>query len=180
MKNILVSLSLVLLLAGCKGLAVTTTQDYKSETNFKAYKTFAFYPGKFVTDTVSEARKAEAQKIFIEDVTGYLSKKGMSYDEKNPDIVITFVAGAKTVTEVQSHTPSEDPGRYGQWKPGQGGEDFWKQEYREGTLVIGVYDFKAREFVWGAYSSTTIYGTEGGKKFKAAIKKSFNRFPPNQ
>src|SRR5688572_13195911 len=105
MRNILILFTFAMLLAGCKGLSVTTTVDYKTDANFKGYKTFSFYPGKFVTDTVSEANKTLAQKTFIEDVSTYMNKKGFTLDDKNPDVVITFIVGAKTVTEVQSHTP---------------------------------------------------------------------------
>jgi hypothetical protein len=90
-------------------LATITSQaqvhvDFDKNVDFRKYKTFRFEPGKVIRQLgVKDTSAVFVNKYIEEAITKSLVSKGLTPSNKNADLVITFLAGAREKTQVQNY-----------------------------------------------------------------------------
>ncbi|GAB2590748.1 DUF4136 domain-containing protein [Spirosoma areae] len=162
--------------------------DYDHTVDFGQYKTFAFAPGKAMRQLgVKDNDSTFINKNIQETVTQILSKKGLSFANNNADITITFIAGAKEKKEIENYIGSPQFGfGYGQQFYGAGGwwgpswNNWWVNQYEQGTLILDIYDTKTNELVWRAYAVSNITNFNEQKFVDREVNRALKRFPPRK
>lgn len=143
------------LLLGASGCATTArvgvTSDFDHSVNFRAYKTWAWYPQQ-PTDT--EGGPAKGYESFLDKrirsaVEQQLAQKGLALVEKNPDV---YVAYSARVEDKQRSTGSAyGPYGYPYWY----GYGFYNRgfnqnviDYKAGTVILDFVDARRKELAW--------------------------------
>lgn len=130
---------------------VGVSSDFDHSVNFRAYRTWSWYPQQ-VGDT--ELGAAPGYESFIDKrmrtaMETELAKKGLTYVEKNPDV---YVAYSAKVEDKQSVTPGY--GGFGYPYYGYGGFGGYGRgynsvmQYKAGTVVIDFVDAQRKELAW--------------------------------
>ncbi len=177
------------LLAGCNsGDGPNVKTDYDKSVNFAQYRTFAFQPGRLVSrlgtpDTNNTLVAGRIQNA----VVNQLMAKGLQPVTQNPDLVATYVAGAKTRQDIESMGPDPynspyfggpfgfDRGAYF----GAGYNEFYTNTYTQGTLILDLIDPHTKKLVWRAYVSGPIDQPDQ-KTVNNAVSAGLKSFPPSQ
>ena len=148
----LVAVSLPLLL-GVSGCASTTnvgvTSDFDHAVNFRAYKTWAWYPqqssdveggpsnGRYESFLDQRMRKAIAQEM---------SRKGMTQVQDNPDVYVAYSARVEDKQQINNAGLYNPYYGYGYGMYGRGYPSTFN--YKAGTVVIDIVDARRRELAW--------------------------------
>jgi len=186
-------LLLLLLLtgAGCGSSGPSIKTDYDTKADFSKYKTFTFQSGRIVLpENIPDTNNTLIDNRLRNAVTAQMEAKGFRLDNDNPDLVVTYLAGAKNKQEVQQRvaTPPPpgwaaggwyQPGYYGPggwWDPGY--SEFFTRNYTEGTLILDLIDVKAKELVWRAYVTCEVSKIPDDKAVNNLIAKILAKYPP--
>lgn len=176
-----------LLFAGCdSGNGPTVKTDYDKTVNFAQYHTFAFEKGRIATrlGTPDPGNTLVADRI-RDAVVNQLSAKGLQPTTQNPDLVATYVAGARTRQEVENLGPNPyyssyfggpfgfDRGGYF----GRGYDQFYTNTYTEGTLILDLIDTHTKHLVWRAYVTGPVDNPDQ-KAINNAVSAALKKFPP--
>ena len=151
----LMGLGLLLGTAGCASTSrVGVTSDFDHSVNFRAYRTWAWYPQQ-PQDT--EGGPAQGYESFLDRrirkaVEMQLSQKGMTMVEPsaNPDV---FVAYSARVEDKQRATASPyGPYGYPYYGYGYGYGSLYNRgyvtDYKAGTLILDFVDASRKELAW--------------------------------
>jgi hypothetical protein len=129
------------LLAGCTSVRVSS--DFDRGASFSGYHTYAWLPREHVRSQNPLAVRHTQEAIETE-----MRSKGYSLtdDPATADFVLDFTLGAKERLDIQSYPVSYR----GPWIWGRGyyGDRVDVRTYREGTLVIDIFDARTHQPVW--------------------------------
>jgi hypothetical protein len=159
--------------------------DFDKKTDFSKYKTFKFESGKVIRQLgVKDTNTTFLDQYISQAITDDLKSKGLTPSETNPDLIITYLAGAREKQQVQNYM--SNPGFFypyyrfyglnGWWGPQW--NNFWVTNYEEGTVIIDMIDAKTDQLVWRAYAVSSINNYNEQKFVSKEIGKSFKHFPP--
>ena len=148
-----VGLALLLGPSACTSASrVGVTDDFDHAVNFRAFKTWAWYPQQ-PSDT--EGGPAKGYQSFLDKrmraaVTAEMNRKGLTEVDKAPDI---YVAYSARVEEKQQVSPYYNglgsPYGYGYGGFGGYGRNYPSvTQYKAGTVVIDVIDARRKELAW--------------------------------
>ena len=161
MKNITRFLSRPLALAAVAlGLAVGTSScatssrvgvssDFDHSINFRAYKTWSWYPQQG-QDT--EGGPAKGYESFLDQrirsaVVREMTAKGLTEVKQNADVFIAYSAKVENKQRVNNAMNPYGPwGGYGYGYYGRGMAPV--TEYTAGTVIIDIVDAKRKELAW--------------------------------
>lgn len=147
-------LSLLLGVGSCATTArVGVTSDFDHSVNFRAYRTWAWYPQQ-PTDT--EGGPAKGYESFLDKrirtaVEQQLAQKGLAMVEKNPDV---YVAYSARVEEKQRATGGAyGPYGFPYYGYGYGYGSLYNRggyvtDYKAGTVILDFVDAKRKELAW--------------------------------
>ena len=159
--------------------------DFDKQIDFSKYKTFKFEPGKVIRRLgIRDTSTVFMNKYIGEAVTRTLTAKGMKTSNTHPDLVITYLAGAREKQDVQNYMSGGFYPYSGFYGYGMGGwwgprwNNFWVRNYEEGTMIIDMYDAKGAQLIWRAYAVASINNFNEKKFVEREIGKSFKKFPP--
>lgn len=146
---------LVLGLTGCSTFDVYV--DYDRQADFKSVKTFAWmqHEGPNVRDAnpLMDSRIKNA-------IEHYLAEAGLVENPDDPDILVTYFASTddKVVLNTTSYGMGYGPG-WG-WSPYWGGgySTTTASTYTEGTLIIDIWDARAKQVIWRGTASGVLAG----------------------
>ena len=165
----LLPLVLVLFVASCTTVKVTT--DYDTKTDFNQYNTFAFYKKGVDKVEISDLDK----KRILRAIETELTAKGMTKSE-NPDVIINIFANTSKKINVYN-----DNNYF--WRPWYYGPNFNTRisQYNQGTLFIDMIDNKKKELVWqgigsGALSLKSVAKKE--ERIKEFVTEILAKYPP--
>lgn len=176
-----------LVFAGCNtGDGPTVRTDYDKHVNFAQFHTFAFQKGRIVTrlgtpdsnNTLVDGRIRDA-------VVNQLSAKGLRLSTQSPDLVATYVAGARSKQEIQDLGPTPYSGDYfgGPFGFERGGfygagfDQFYVNNYTQGTLILDLIDPHTKKLVWRAYVTQAIDRPDA-KTINNAVAAALKQYPP--
>ena len=146
----------LLLLLGPSGCTtasrVGVTNDFDHSVNFRAYKTWAWYPQQ---PRDAESGPAKGYESFLDKriraaVAAEMTRKGLTEVDKAPDI---FVAYSARVEDKQQVSPYYNglgyPYGYGYGGFGGFGRNAQSvTQYKAGTVVIDIIDARRKELAW--------------------------------
>ena len=148
--------------------------DFDHQANFSQYKTYSWQDVKVKnplwTDRIKNAVNAQ------------LEAKGLSQVESGGDVAI--VAIATTQTQRTLNTFYDGFGGGWRWRGfgGMGEATTTEQDYKEGTLVVDLYDAKTKQLIWRGSAQGTLSNKaeKNQKNLDKGVAKMFQKFPPEQ
>lgn len=154
-----VGLSLLLGAAGCASVPrVGVSSDFDHAVNFRAYKTWAWYPEQ---PADSEGGPAKGYNSFFDQrmrrsVEAEMTRKGMTKVTANPDVFVAY--SARVEDKQRTSTPYYGPYGYPYWYGGYYGlgRTPYQQDYKAGNVIIDIVDAKRKELVWRGYGQSQV------------------------
>ena len=170
-------LVLALLVAGCSPhprVRSTATAG----ADFSRYHTYAIRPGNVVYPGAPEAqRQAIAQRI-QDAIAAELEGRGMTPQPEQPDLVVTYTAGAQQSggagaagvraaegVDVRGPSGYDEPGlvRPREWDDAAADLES-RRRYNQGNLIIDLLDGKTRRLIWRATTTDLELASDRGAK----------------
>lgn len=147
--------------------------DWDKSKNFASYHTYYWAkvdsPNPLMNQRLQDAVDAE------------LSKKGWSKQQAGGDVAVVGLGTSSTKKDLNTFYSGTGWG-YGGWYGGggMGTSTTTVSEYREGTLVLDMYDNNSRQLLWRGTATDTMSDKpeKNEKKLNKAVQKMFNKFPP--
>ena len=133
----MVSVGVVGLLVSACGPTLQVRTDYDRQATFAQYQTFRIDEGQFLEKGVPSQNTIVKDRIHA-SLHNQLSAEGMTPAGERADLAVRYVAGARTVKELESVGYGYPMAVGPYWGPYPG--DFWVNEYPEGTLVVDLID----------------------------------------
>jgi uncharacterized protein DUF4136 len=158
----------------CASIRVKT--DYAHGTDFSRYKTFALQKGSIVAQGVPDPRNTIVRDRIDRALAGALAAKGLSSAPDNADLLVVYVAGARTRQELE-HVDWGYP--WGPFWGGPGYDDFWVSEHQQGTLVIDLVDADTRKLVWRGMVVAEDKAFADQAFINKAVGKAVSEYPPS-
>ena len=144
----------LLLLLGPTGCTtasrVGVTNDFDHSVNFRAYKTWAWYPQQ---PGDAESGPAKGYESFLDKrirnaVAAEMTRKGLTEVDKAPDIYVAYSARVEDKQQVSPYYNGMGyPYGYGYGYGGYRGYSPVTQ-YKAGTVVIDIVDAHRKELAW--------------------------------
>ncbi len=147
--------------------------DFDHQANFSQYKTYSWQEIK-PANSLWDARIKNA-------VDAQLSAKGWTKVDNGGDVAIVAV---KT-TQTQKNLQTFYDGMGGGWRwrgfGGMGEATTTEQDYKEGTLVVDLYDAKTKQLIWRGSAEDTLSNKaeKNEKNLDKGVAKMFKKFPPD-
>lgn len=171
-----VAAALLLLVAACSSLSVSSDYDRSMLASFPAYETYSWLEqeGDFVVDGTRVSDDIVAGRI-RSAVDDELARKGYRLDiSGTPDFLVGYHVALQGKMDV---TTVDDYYGYG-WR----GTDTDVYEYTEGTLVLDFIDAGKEALVWRGTAQAEVKQDQSPEKreerIRAAVHKILERFPP--
>jgi hypothetical protein len=164
---------------GCATVSVKT--DFDPAVDFSQFRSFQVIGGVLMVDGRPDTRNTLVIDRIKEAIVQELAQRGMQLVENGGDLAVAFVAGARTVTEIEGvgpYRPGFGPywGAVGWWGPGY--YDWWTRTYTKGTLIIDLMDAKTSKLVWRAYAEADINSPDAKEFVRKTVHKAFEKYPP--
>jgi Domain of unknown function (DUF4136) len=146
--------------------------DFDHQANFTQYKTYSWQEIK-PTNSLWDARIKSA-------VDAQLAAKGWTQVDSGGDVAI--VAIKTTQTQRSLETFYDGMGGGWRWRGfgGMGEATTTEQDYKEGTLVVDMYDARTKQLIWRGSTEDTLSDKEAKneKNLDKGVAKMFKGFPP--
>ncbi len=167
------------LLAGCSQYDIK--YDYDVDSNFSAYRTYAWMPIKIdegsVSATTAAQRNTLLDKRIRTAVDATVATKGLTVDEANPDLLVVYHTGMQNKVDVTDWGYSY-AGSYWGWA----GRDIDVYNYTEGTLIIDLVNTQTKQLAWrGSATGVVDPGRspeEVQERINDVVNKIFANYPP--
>src|SRR5262245_53379177 len=162
---------LVGLLAVACAPSLTVRADFDRAASFDRYRTFRLDEGR-VLDRGNTPPNTIVKDRIESALRSQLAAEGLVPAGHLPDLVVKYVAGARTVQELQT------VGNAGNYWGGPGMGDVWVEQVPEGTLVIDLIDAHTGRLVWRAHCHAEGEGLSRPETIQKAVAKAFEKYPP--
>ena len=145
-------LSLALGLGACTTSNVGVSSDFDHAVNFRAYKTWAWYPRQTKDTEGGPARGYESftdQRI-QQAVAKDLAAKGMTQVESQPDVFVAYSVRVENKQQMSGSPYGYGYPYYGYGYGGFGGYPYGggSYTYKAGTVIIDIVDARRKELAW--------------------------------
>jgi hypothetical protein len=161
---------LMVLLGSAFGQHIQT--DFDHQANFSQYKTYSWQEIKASNSLWGDRIK--------EAVNAQLGSKGWIQVDSGGNVVI--VAIKTTQTERTLQTFYDGMGGGWRWRGfgGFGESTTTEQDYKEGTLVVDMYDASTKQLIWrgSAEEMLSDKAEKNEKSLDKGVAKMFKSFPP--
>ncbi len=186
MRKLFLIFAGLIIVASCSTLKVTNHWD--RDVDFKSFKTFSFYPwDKHNDEIVNEWDK----KTILESIKEEMTRRGYKYVEEGGDLVVSVFVIIENKTSYQAYTNHYgyygggwgyySPGwAYGYgWGPGYSSTTIHKVDYKEGTLIIDIFDSKTKNLIWQGIGVGEVKKNSDNRdaRLSRAISHIFRRYP---
>jgi hypothetical protein len=144
-------------------LAQQVKTDFDHQANFSQYKTYSWQTIK-PANSLWDARIKSA-------VDAQLAAKGWTQINSGGDVAIVAIATSHTEKTLQTFYDGIG---------GMGEATTTEQDYKEGTLVVDMYDAKTKQLIWRGSSEDTVSNNadKNEKNLDKGVAKMFRKFPP--
>ncbi len=173
MKKLGLILSVIMMIS-CD--SVRTEHD--TSIDFSQYKTFCWMEGcaftytgpAYLTDSLVQSRVRES-------IISTLQKKGLRYDDQNPELLVDFHITLENEKVIYYHGVQDDPYYYR--------STFLQPEevsLTRGTLLLHMVDHKRSEVVWQSYVEGYLEDPPdlSAKNIQRGIIRVLKEFPPSK
>jgi Domain of unknown function (DUF4136) len=159
-------------------VAQQITTDFDHQANFSRYKTYSWQQI-MPADSLWDARIKNA-------VDAQLVAKGWTRVDNGGDVAIVAIKTTKTQKTLNTFYDGMGGGwgwrRFGGGGFGGFGEsETTEQDYKEGTLVIDMYDAKTKQLIWRSSAEDALSNKEekNEKNLEKGVAKMLKKFPPD-
>jgi hypothetical protein len=169
------AVSTVLFLAALgTALAQQVKTDFDHHANFSQYKTYSWQAIK-PENSLWDARIKSA-------VDAQMAAKGWAQVDSGGDVAIVAIATSHTERTLQTFYDGMGGGWRWRGFGGMGEATTTEQDYKEGTLVVDMYDAKTKQLIWRGSSEDTVSNKEqkNEENLDKGVAKMFRKFPPDQ
>jgi len=148
--------------------------DFDHQANFSQYKTYSWQEIK-PANSLWDARIKTA-------VEAQLAAKGWTQVDSGGDVAIVAIKTTQTQKSLQTFYDGFGGG-WGWRRFGGGGfgeSTTTEQNYKEGTLVVDMYDAKTKQLIWRGSAEDTLSSKadKNEKNLDKGVAKMFKKFPP--
>jgi Domain of unknown function (DUF4136) len=155
-------------------LAQQVKTDFDHQANFSQYKTYSWQEIK-PANSLWDARIKNA-------VDAQLAAKGWTQVASGGDVAIVAIKTTQTQRSLQTFYDGMGGG-WGWRRFGGGGfgeSTTTEQDYKEGTLVVDLYDAKTKQLIWRGSAEDTLSSKadKNEKNLDKGVAKMFKKFPP--
>jgi hypothetical protein len=163
------ALSLSLLPACSTAPTLATNAD--PQVNFAAYHTFQLAPTRapdrpeFTPELIRQVNEATSAAF---------TQRGLTAAADNPDVIILVHGAIEERVDITDW--GFNYGRFHRWGWGDNNR-YELNQYREGTLLIDVFDAKTKNLVWRGSAVGQVPGPPDINRIRSAINDIVNRFP---
>src|SRR6202795_3099772 len=153
-------------------LAQNVRTDFDHQANFSQYKTYSWQEIK-PANSLWDARIKNA-------VDAQLAAKGWTQVDSGGDVAIVAIKTTQTQRTLQTFYDGFGGGWGWRGFGGMGDATTTEQDYKEGTLVVDLYDAKAKQLIWRGSAEDTLSNKEAKneKNLDKGVAKMFKGFPP--
>jgi Domain of unknown function (DUF4136) len=172
LSAVYVALSLVML---STAFAQHVQTDFDHQANFSQYKTYSWQEIK-PPDSLWDARIKRA-------VDAQLAAKGWTQVDNGGDVAIVAIKTTQTQRTLQTFYDGFGGG-WGWRRFGGGGfgeSETTEQDYKDGTLVIDMFDAKTKQLIWRGSAEDTLSSKaeKNEKNLDKGLTNMFKKFPPD-
>jgi hypothetical protein len=147
--------------------AQTVSVNYNHDASFSQFHTYAWG-----SNNTNQVQNSILWQVAQQDIDNAMSQKGFQKvdESQNPDLILTASGGEKEQTSWNA---------WGMRGIGGGMGGISPEQNIEATLVVSLYNLKAKELVWRGIAQDTL-NTNGNKNqqlVEKAIQKMFKQWP---
>jgi len=173
--NRIAACTVLFLVALGTALAQHVKTDFDHQANFSQYKTYSWQEIK-PANSLWDARIKNA-------VDAQLAAKGWTQVASGGDVAIVAIKTTQTQRSLQTFYDGMGGG-WGWRRFGGGGfgeATTTEQDYKEGTLVVDLYDTKTKQLIWRGSAENTLSSKadKNEKNLDNGVAKMFKKFPPS-
>jgi hypothetical protein len=164
------TLFLVAILSAAFARQVKT--DFDHQASFSQYKTYSWQEIK-PANSLWDARIKSA-------VDAQLAAKGWTQVDNGGDVAIVAIATTHTQKTLQTFYDGMGGGWRWRGFGGMGEATTTEQDYKEGTLLVDIYDAKTKHLIWRGSAEDTVSNNadKNEKNLNKGVAKMFKKFPP--
>jgi hypothetical protein len=146
--------------------------DFDHQANFSQYKTYSWQEIK-PANSLWDARIKGA-------VDAQLAAKGWTQVDSGGDVAIVAIATSQTERTLQTFYDGMGGGWRWRGFGGMGEATTTEQDYKEGTLLVDLYDAKTKKLIWRGSAQDTVSNNadKNEKNLNKGVAKMFKKFPP--
>src|ERR1700741_1553828 len=146
--------------------------DFDHQANFSQYKTYSWQEIK-PANSLWDARIKSA-------VDAQLTAKGWTQVDSGGDVAIVAIKTSHTEKTLQTFYDGLGGGWRWRGFGGFGESTTTEQDYKEGTLVVDMYDASTKQLIWRASAEDMLSdkAEKNEKNLDKGIAKMFKSFPP--
>ena len=166
--------TVIFLVALGAAFAQQVKTDFDHQANFTQYKTYSWQEVK-PANSLWDARIKDA-------VDAQLAAKGWTKVESGGDVAVVAIATSHTERTLQTFYDGMGGGWRWRGFGGVGEATTTEQDYKEGTLVVDMYDAKTKQLIWRGSSEDTVSNNaqKNEKNLDKGVAKMFKKFPPDR
>src|SRR5260370_12196919 len=164
--------TLLFLVALGAAFAQQVTTDFDHQANFSQYKTYSWQEIK-PANSLWDARIKNA-------VDAQFTAKGWTQGDSGGDVAIVAIKTTQTQRSLQTFYDGFGGGWRWRGFGGMGEATTTEQDYKEGTLVVDLYDAKTKQLIWRGSAEDTLSNKaeKNEKNLDKGVAKMFKKFPP--
>jgi hypothetical protein len=147
--------------------------DFDHQANFSQYKTYSWQDIK-PANSLWDARIKNA-------VDAQLAAKGLTQVASGGDISIVAIKTTRTERTLQTFYDGFGGGWRWRGFGGMGEATTTEQDYKEGTLVVDLYDANSKQLIWRGCAEDMLSdkAAKNEKNLDKGVAKMFKSFPPS-
>ncbi len=165
--------TLLFLLALGVASAQQVKTDFDHQAKFSQYKTYSWQE----IEPVNSLWTARIKNA----VDTELAAKGWTQVDSGGDVAIVAIATTQTQRSLQTFYDGMGGGWRWRGFGGMGEATTTEQDYKEGTLVVDMYDAKSKQLIWRSRAEDTLSSKaeKNEKNLDKGVAKMFKKFPPD-
>jgi hypothetical protein len=146
--------------------------DFDKQVNFSQYKTYSW--------KIVQVNNPLWQPRIKNAVDSQLAAKGWKLVDDGGDVVVVAVGTTQTQRTLDTFYNGFGGGYRWRGFGGSGISTTAEHDYKEGTLVVDMFDAKSKQLIWrgGAQDMLSENPDKNEKKLDKAVVKMFKKFPP--
>jgi Domain of unknown function (DUF4136) len=160
------------LMALASAFAQQVKTDFDHNANFSQYKTYSWQQIKDA-NPLWDARIKNA-------MDAQLAAKGWTQVDSGGDVAIVAIKTTETERSLQTFYDGFGGGWGWRGFGGMGEATTTEQDYKEGTLIVDLYDAKTKQLIWRGSAEDTLSNKadKNEKNLDKGVVKMFKDFPP--
>src|SRR6266478_607116 len=147
--------------------------DFDHQANFAQYKTYSWQEVKPANSLRDDRIKSA--------VDAQLAAKGWTKVDSGGDVAVVAIKTTQTQRTLQTFYDGFGGGWRWRGFGGMGEATTTEQDYKEGTLVVDLYNAKTQQLIWRGSAEDTVSDKEAKneKNLDKGVAKMFKDFPPS-